>query len=746
MQRDLVDGVPVFWTPGPAPFTAGLVFGVGRRDESFLQGGLTHLVEHLAMSTVGRTPLDCNASVELTTTEFTATGRPERVVKFLRGVCEALRDLPVHRLTIEADVLRTENGAVVSPAVGALLAERYGGRGAGLAGYREPAMNALTGQDVQQWATTRFVRGAAALWLSGPPPEGLSLPLPDGSAPPRPAQPVRALATPALVEHPLDGAVAVGAEVGRLPGLHATCRILSDRVEDDLRHRRGISYTVSPEHLVIERDRRFVAVNADCREGQEALAARALWHGLVRMAEQGPTEAELEHDREGLVEYLSDPRAAIGEVQAAAVAQVTGVPHRTGDELLAEAQSLTAQQVRDVAQAFRADALLAVPVDIDVSLPELTAVPRWSSEAVSGRVFRRRPLRSGAPRGARLIVGDEGVSVDLGDGELLTVRYAQALALLEVGPEEWTLVGDDGITVPLAPADWRDGKHALDLVRAAVPAELLAASDDVRTDVRRVLALHAPPHAVGEALWPSRSDAWLLQDESWTLVVREQDEIEAYSSAAGISAALGRRCAVLLLEQSHEELTVVVLHRGKERDRHVWTGQDHDPTVLARVLDTDPDAVADLLAHSGPPSEVLAALTRTLGVPEQVAQVLAGVPVSQVPGFVHEPARGVRESMAAAVRGDYDPPGSSRLVHRLTRWERQRPPAYRAVNAVAAAGQAVMAAVVASGIDGDWTSWRTALSVLLAVSALGSLWSTRPPSPPANGSDEPREPVTTTVP
>ena len=742
MRQDLVDGVPVVWTPGPAPFTAGLVFGVGRRDESFLQGGLTHLVEHLAMSAVGRTPLDCNASVDLTTTEFTATGRPERVVEFLRRICEALRELPVHRLAVEADVLRTENGAVVPPAGGALLAERYGGTGAGLAGYREPAMDALTAQDVQQWANTRFSRGAAALWLSGPPPEGLSLPLPDGPAPLRPVQTVRPLPTPALVEHPVDGAVAVGAEVGRLPGLTATCRILSERVEDDLRHRRGISYTVGHEHLLIERDRRFVAVSADCREGQEAVAARALWHGLVRLAEQGPTETELEHDREGLEEYLADPRAAIGEVQAAAAALVTGVPHRTGDELLQEARSLTAQQVRDVAQALRADALLAVPVGVDVSLPELTATPRWSPDAVSGQVFRRR-LRSDAPRGARLVVGDDGVSVDLGDGELLTVRYAQALALLQVAPAEWSLVGADGITVPLSPADWRDGQRALELVRAAVPAGLQATSDDVGTGVRRVLALHAPPHAVGEALWPSRSDAWLLQDESWTLVVREQDEIEAYSSAAGISAALGRRCAVLLLEQSHEELTVVVLHRGKERDRHVWTGQEHDPTVLAGVLDADPDEVARLLAESGPPSEVLAALTRTLGVPEQVAQVLAGVPVAQVPGFVHEPARGVRESMAAAVRGEYDPPDSSRLVHRLTRWERQRPPAYRAVNAAAAAGQAVVAAVLARRVDGDWSSWTAVGSALLALSALGSLWSVRPPRP-SRGPEAPQVPATAT--
>ena len=84
---------------------------------------------------------------------------------------------------------------------------------------------------------------------------------------------------------------------------------------------------------------------------------------------------------------------------------------------------------------------------------------------------------------------------------------------------------------------------------------------------------------------PRTTHAWLLHGG---VLVRQQDEIEAYASAAAMSAALGRRRAVLVLEQAHEELPVVVMHRGKERDRHVWTGKEHDPSVLAGVLDADP--------------------------------------------------------------------------------------------------------------------------------------------------------------
>ena len=728
-QSLVVDGVPVLWLPATAPCTAGLVFGVGRRDESFVRGGITHLVEHLAMRALGRTALDCNASVDLTTTQFSASGRPERVAEFLRGVCEALHDLPVDRLAVEAGVLRTEDSTPVHVAVGALLAERYGGRGVGLGGYGEPALTALTPQDVSQWAATRFVRGAAALWVSGPLPEGLSLPLPDGAVPPRVVEVVRPVTTPALVLQPVDGVVAVGAEVPRQPGLAAACRILADRLEDDLRHRRGLSYTVDTEHVTLEADRRFVAVRADCREGQEALAARALWGGLVRLADDGPTEAELAHDREGLEERLDDPRAALAEVQLAAEALVTGVPHRSFDDLRQEARSLSSEDVREAARAVRAGALLAVPAGVELALPGVTAVPQWSSDVVTGQVHPRR-LRSDVPRGARLVVGDDGVSMVAGDGEVQTVRYADVLALLELDPGQWTLVGADGASVHLSARDWRDGAAVLERVRAAVPGDLQVPAAAQRTGPHRVLLLHAPPYAVGEALWPSRSDAWLLQEQSWTAVVREQDEVSAAADAAGISAALGRRCAVLLLQQVHEELSVLVMHRGRERDRHVWTGEQHDPAVLAGVLDADPGQVAGLLAEPGPPTDVLAAMTRTLGVPEQVAQVLAGVPVEQVPGFVHEPARGVRQSFVATMRGEHDPPDSRRLMHRLSRWERERPPAYRAVNAAAAVGQGVVAVAIASRARGHWSARTSRRVAFFALGALGSLWSVRPPRPP----------------
>ena len=727
MEQLLIDGVPVLWQSAEGPFTAGLVFGVGRRDETFLDGGLTHLIEHLAMSAVGRTTLDCNASVDLTCTRFTASGRPERVAEFLRRVCEAICDLPVERLAIEAEVLRAEGGVLASPAVGALLSERYGARGLGLAGYTEPALLSLTPDDVRHWATTRFVRGAAALWLTGPPPDGLRLPLPEGPAPERAPEPVRAMTLPALTQHPGDGGVSIGAEVVRSPGLAAACRILRDRVEDDLRHRRGLSYTVDTDVLPVDADRRFVSVSADCRDGQEAVAARALWSQLSRLAEHGPDDGEVEHERDLLAEHLADPRAVAEELDSAAVGLVLHLPHLSGEQLWANAVALTGEQVRDAAAAVRDAAMVAVPAEVDVPMPGLTAVPDWSLEVLPGQAFGRRPVGSGAPRGARLLVGDHGVSVALGPGRQLSVRWAEAIALLQLAPREWSLVGVDGISVPLAPQDWRDGERAVDMVRAAVPEQLQRPADSMRPAGRRVLLMHAPPHAATEALWPSRRDAWIAQNERWTLVARPAKDDQGEGDAAWLSGALGRKHAVLLLELAHDELTAAVWQRGKERARHVWTGTPAEAGPIADLLGADPGQLAEVLAHPGRPQEVLVALHRTLEVPEQAAPVLAGTPLDEVTGLVHERARGVRESFTAAVRGEFDPPDSTALHHRISRWEQQRPAAYRAVNAVAALAQAAGALAFAARTDGDWTSWPGALAALLTLGAVGSLWSSGPP-------------------
>src|SRR4051812_47519395 len=129
-----VDGVPVFWQEAPGPLSAGLVFGCGTRDETFMTIGVTHLV----MTAMPRVHHDHNAAVDLLTTEFFVTGRPDQVVAFLHGVCAGLATIPLDHLAREVGGIEAEAGMAAHPTAAALLTRRFGARDVGLESYAGP--------------------------------------------------------------------------------------------------------------------------------------------------------------------------------------------------------------------------------------------------------------------------------------------------------------------------------------------------------------------------------------------------------------------------------------------------------------------------------------------------------------------------------------------------------------------------------------------------------------------------------
>jgi predicted Zn-dependent peptidase len=721
----MVDGVAVFHAEGPAPFSAGVVFGVGRRDETFAKGGLSHLVEHLTMREIGRTSLESNAAVHADVTEFTAIGRPERVSEFLCRVCEVLSELPTDSLRVEADVLRAEGALVTHPFVGALCATIYGGSGLGLTGYREPALGSLTAADVRAWAGRYFTRANAAVWIAGPLPADLALSLPAGERPARAPQRTLGLSTPAWTPTPGDGFVGFAAHVPRTAALNATVRILRGRVEDELRHRRGLSYAVGADQMLADRDHRLVFVVADVRDGEGATAMRALWTALHGLADAGPTEEELDHDRAGLAEYLEGPGAAADEVRCAAITHVTEAPPLTGADLRAESDATSAAEVRAVAEALRWSAVLGLPGAVEPSLPGVTRVPEWSADAVTGTVHRRR-MRSSAPRGARLVLGEDGVSLHLGDDRWLTVRYAETIGLIEQGPGEYQLVGGDGFSVSICGRDWRGGAAVVDAVRAAVPAELQVRADPEDGDALpgpAVILLHAGERRSRDALWPASGDLWFLPGDQWCVVVPTARGIaHLLKAASDISAMLGRNRAVLVLARGHNEVSYRRFRKGREVDQHVWAATTDwggerasdgggEPGELARVL-RRPDlapALSELFSTRAEPAAVIDEVVRTLGLPDEVRRLLDGQRPGEV-GLEMVPARTFAASMLAEAR-DALLPG---------RKERSR--GFHVANVVTAALLGVFAWWAGSRAGGDWISWWGLPAALAGGGAAYGLW------------------------
>ena len=108
----------MFSREGPNTFTGALVFRSGRADETLKSGGISHLVEHLAIHPFEALPYAINGFVDDTRTVFHATGTPAEVATFLNGIASNLANLPVDRLEDEMRVLRVEahNSRLPSPA------------------------------------------------------------------------------------------------------------------------------------------------------------------------------------------------------------------------------------------------------------------------------------------------------------------------------------------------------------------------------------------------------------------------------------------------------------------------------------------------------------------------------------------------------------------------------------------------------------------------------------------------------
>jgi zinc protease len=183
-----LDGLPLIIAPDDGPAEVGLLVRVGWADEPLSRAGLSHLVEHLALSGIDRPEHPWNGAVDATHTLFHAEGTPEQCAGFLQEVAAGLSALPLDRLEVEGRVLRSEAAHHRRSSVsGRLLELRCGPAGYGACEQEQFGLRALDAEEMLHWAAHRFTRRSAVVfWTGPPPPDDLSCPLPDGPAAPPP--------------------------------------------------------------------------------------------------------------------------------------------------------------------------------------------------------------------------------------------------------------------------------------------------------------------------------------------------------------------------------------------------------------------------------------------------------------------------------------------------------------------------------------------------------------------------------
>jgi zinc protease len=466
-----VDGIPVFWTQGTGTdgtYTAGLVFRVGRVDETLAGSGITHLLEHLVLHELGADPsTHVNGQTAPLTTTFLTKGSAEDVTGFLDKVCAGLRQPPTERMPKEKQVLRVEGAQHTTTAVELAYRHRYGARGYGLLSFPEMGLDSVSETGLADWSARGFTRGNAALWLiGGPPPADLRLDLPAGERIGVPELPVTIRSCPSYFTTNVVGPTFCGL-VTRSTAGHLYRLVLDERLKAELRWKQALSY--SPNATSKVRDGRHLHVLAGAEGLSESMSVLVgeFVRVVARLADKPVTEQEFDAAAKRLVTAWAAPSAAAAQTRSAAENTLLGKKTGTVEAWKSRLAGLSPDDLRPVAEEAFGTGVFVLPGGHNPFRADITHVPWFSPRAISGR--EARPVD--APFAiARLIIGPDGVSL-VQAGAASTVRFAECAAL-EVWPDgARRLIGDDGISVAIEPTMWRLPSDAIARIDGSVPGD-----------------------------------------------------------------------------------------------------------------------------------------------------------------------------------------------------------------------------------------------------------------------------------
>jgi predicted Zn-dependent peptidase len=481
IEQTTVDGIPTLLAPGAGPTRGGITFRVGHADETLARSGITHLVEHLALHRLGMTDYHYNGATGSTVTHFFSQGAPEDVGSYLRSVCDALVDLPWHRLANEKEILRTEAAGKSNSVTEPLLLWRYGARSYGLASYPEWGLAELTADDVRAWVARHFTRDNAVLWFGGTPPTDLALNLPPGTRMPLPETTSALPHTPAFFAGPAR-AVALHTVVPRSMAAQVFSDVLERELFRALRQEGGYSYTAATSYDPVDREVATIVALADAHQDNQDAALGGFIDVLAKLRwgriEQRDIDATLAKGREA----LRDPDADQARLPAAAFGALIGAALRQSAELLTDLETVTVDALRPIAETAANNALLMVPEGRSADWAGFVAAPTTSTAAVVGT---RYPMRNDSEHA--VIIGADGVSLVSGDA-VATVHFAQCAVLLAWPDGGRMLIGDDALAVRLEPTVYAVDPAALRQVDEAMPGERL-----VRLPARNPDSIPKPP-------------------------------------------------------------------------------------------------------------------------------------------------------------------------------------------------------------------------------------------------------------
>jgi hypothetical protein len=469
-QRTEVDDVPVLWNDFGEELSLGtIVFRVGAADETLQTHGLTHLVEHIALS-IGDQRFFYNGFVDDTRAVFTAQGSPEQLKEFLEAVTRNLTSPQLDSIALHARVLRTEAAGTESGWLPTMKNVRFGARSYGLSNYSELGLHWVGPDEVLDWSRSRFTARNAVAWMTCPPPDGLRFFLDPGNRIPPPEPQPRNLPLPVHLPWETQGiALAMLAEFSR--AMLAGLRVLERAVMIELRHQRGMSYSVGLLAQTLTANIMHVGFSADCLKETALQVRDAMLSIMQRLATRGPTDEEMVW----LVQYAEDlVRTAATDpswLDLESTEELFGVEFHPAEELADLYRSLTRKEVAEALTSAFETAVMLAPHELGPA-PGFRHLRAPLRRTLAGKRFQVSKSADQSVRGSELTVGKDGVSVRDPNGSVSTALFGDCVGVGWVPDGRRVLLDLDGTNLLVDPSRWMRGPEAVAMIDATVSQEL----------------------------------------------------------------------------------------------------------------------------------------------------------------------------------------------------------------------------------------------------------------------------------
>jgi hypothetical protein len=468
-----IDGVLCFWADLGRPLSAAhLHFRHGLADEPLPETGWLHLLEHLALLDRETLERPIRSSVGMLLTRFTVLGTPAVVVDGLVSLARWLEQPDLQLLARERGVLQARAQLRADPLL-ASLTWRYGATGPGVTSYAEIGALRATPELLTERSVRVFNRSNLVLVLDGPPPPTLALPLPPGAYhPPSPAVPVDRRLPATYVD---DTGITLTGTVRRTHASTFLPAILERAVHDGMReHTGGVD---APWARLVDVDDQHCVVGGGSAAQRDDVA-RSVEAGIDiagRLGRDGVPRPWLQEAVETRLRELEDPDVAFLVAHRSALAVLSDRVPPSLEELVDEVRSTDPSAVDAAAREFCDSLLLGAP-EHPVRRRDALQPITFPEREPTGVVPRHR--HADWPAESATFAAD-GQTVERVSGLTASVmRVPEIVSVLAWRDGTRQLIGRDGSSLWMEPAEWRGGQDLTAQLDALLPDDLRIAVPD----------------------------------------------------------------------------------------------------------------------------------------------------------------------------------------------------------------------------------------------------------------------------